>query len=184
MGRLGDLVVTVGADTRTFNKRMNDVRRSTKATFGNIQRMGVGMSAAVTAPLAAMAAKSFGVAADFEQSMAKVAAVSGATAGEFKKLEQDALRLGSATRFTATEVSGLQLEFSKLDLARTKSPRSPNQRWPWHKRVEAIWRNPQTWRVRCCGRSVWTHQKRAALPMLWPRHLVAPRWTWIRSRIP
>lgn len=114
MARLGDLTLTVGADTRNFNKRMNDVQRRTKATFGNIQKLGVGMSAAVTAPLAAMAAKSFGVAADFEQSMAKVAAVSGATAGEFKKLEQDALRLGSATRFTATEVSGLQLEFSKL----------------------------------------------------------------------
>ena len=123
MGRLGNLVVTVGANTRTFNKRMNEVRRSTKATFGNIQKMGVGMSAAVTAPLAAMAAKSFGVAADFEQSMAKVAAVSGATAGEFKKLEQDALRLGSATRFTATEVSGYNWNFRSLDLARTKSPR-------------------------------------------------------------
>lgn len=114
MARLGDLVVTVGANTNTFNKKMNDVQRRAKSTFGNMQKMGMGMSAAVTAPLAAMAAKSFGVAADFEQSMAKVAAVSGATAVEFKKLEQDALRLGSATRFTATEVSGLQLEFSKL----------------------------------------------------------------------
>jgi len=46
--------------------------------------------------------------------MAQVKAVSGATAEEFKALEANALDLGSSTKFTASEVSGLQLEFSKL----------------------------------------------------------------------
>lgn len=114
MARLGDLIVTVGADTRSLNTKLGQVQKQMRGTFNNIQKMGVGMSAAVTAPLAAIAARSFGVAADFEQSMAKVAAVSGATGKQFAALERDALRLGSATRFTATEVSGLQLEFAKL----------------------------------------------------------------------
>ena len=114
MARLGDLIATIGADTRDFNNKIAGVQKKMKGMVGNIQRMGVGMSAAVTAPLTAIAAKSFNVAADFEQSMAKVVAVSGATGKQFQMLEQDALRLGSATRFTATEVSGLQLEFAKL----------------------------------------------------------------------
>ena len=114
MARLGDLIVNIGANTRNLNTKLGDVQKRMRGTFNNIQKMGVGMSAAVTAPLAAIAARSFGVAADFEQSMAKVAAVSGATGKQFQMLEQDAMRLGSATRFTATEVSGLQLEFAKL----------------------------------------------------------------------
>ena len=114
MARLGDLIVNIGANTRGLNSKLGDVQKRMRGTFNNIQKMGVGMSAAVTAPLAAIAARSFGVAADFEQSMAKVAAVSGATGKQFQMLEQDAMRLGSATRFTATEVSGLQLEFAKL----------------------------------------------------------------------
>jgi hypothetical protein len=46
--------------------------------------------------------------------MAKVKAVSGATADEFAKLESNAKELGRTTRFTASEVSELQLNFAKL----------------------------------------------------------------------
>jgi len=53
---------------------------------------------------------------DFEQSMLKVKAISGATGEQFKMLEGDAKRLGSSTMFTASQVAGLQLELSKLGL--------------------------------------------------------------------
>lgn len=51
---------------------------------------------------------------DFEFTMTSVKALSGATAEEFKKLESQALELGSTTSNTAGEVAQLQLELTKL----------------------------------------------------------------------
>lgn len=52
--------------------------------------------------------------ANFEEAMSKVKAVTGALPKEFKQLSNNAKELGSSTSKTATEVAGLQLEFSKL----------------------------------------------------------------------
>ena len=51
---------------------------------------------------------------DFEQQMAKVKAITGATNDDFKKLTNNAKELGKTTIFTATEVGKLQEEFAKL----------------------------------------------------------------------
>jgi len=51
---------------------------------------------------------------EFEFTMAKVKAVSGATDDEFKKLSDSAQELGRSTFFTASEVANLQLNLSKL----------------------------------------------------------------------
>ena len=51
---------------------------------------------------------------DFEQQMANVKAVTGATNEEFKLLSDSAKDLGRVSQFTATEVGGLQEEFAKL----------------------------------------------------------------------
>jgi len=69
---------------------------------------------AFTAPLAIIGVKAFKTFAKFESSMANVKAISGATAGEFKALSDNAKMLGESTRFSATEVSSLQIEYSKL----------------------------------------------------------------------
>ena len=50
---------------------------------------------------------------EFEQAMAGVLAITGATSEEFEKLEADAKRLGETTVFTATEVAKLQVQFAK-----------------------------------------------------------------------
>ena len=114
MAKLGDLIVRIGADTRGLNTALGNVKKTMSAATKNIQNLGRNMSMGITAPLALMGAASFKVAADFEQSMAKVKAVSGATGAEFKKLEDNAKALGSTTRFTASEVAALQLEYAKL----------------------------------------------------------------------
>ena len=114
MAKLGDLIVRIGADTRGLNTALGNVKKTMGAATKNIQNLGRNMSMGITAPLALMGAASFKVAADFEQSMAKVKAVSGATGAEFKKLEENAKALGSTTRFTASEVAALQLEYAKL----------------------------------------------------------------------
>jgi len=51
---------------------------------------------------------------EFEFTMAKVKAVSGANAEEFRKLSNSAQELGRSTFFTASEVANLQLNLSKL----------------------------------------------------------------------
>ena len=114
MAKLGDLIVRVGADTTNFNAKLGALKSQIKKDTNNIASMGRSLSMSVTAPLALIGASSFQTAADFEQSMAKVQAVSGATADEFAKLESNAKELGRTTRFTASEVSELQLNFAKL----------------------------------------------------------------------
>ena len=46
--------------------------------------------------------------------MSTVQAITGASSDEFTQLEQDALKLGKSTSFTASEVGKLQVEFAKL----------------------------------------------------------------------
>ena len=114
MAKLNDLIVTIGLKTGQFDKKLGESMSKMRNFGRNTKRLGRGLSAGLTAPLAAIGATSFQVAAAFEQSMAKVKAVSGATGEQFKSLENNAKQLGASTRFTASEVSALQLEYAKL----------------------------------------------------------------------
>tara|TARA_Y100001972_G_C7666253_1_gene336968 strand:+ start:3809 stop:6352 length:2544 start_codon:yes stop_codon:yes gene_type:complete len=114
MASLGDLIIKLGVNAQEFDKGLGNSMRKLNQFGKNTKKLGANLTRNLTLPLAAIGAGSFKLAADFEASMAKVKAVSGATASEFAALEKNALDLGSSTKFTATEVSGLQLEFSKL----------------------------------------------------------------------
>jgi phage-related minor tail protein len=88
--------------------------RGLRKTATEMKSIGRQMSMSITGPLVAMGGLAVKTFADFEQSMAKVQAVSGATGQQFKTLNQLAKDLGASTRFTATEVSELMLNYSKL----------------------------------------------------------------------
>jgi len=106
--------IRAGFDLKYFSDEQQNLIRGLRKTASQMKSIGKEMSMNITAPLALMgglAVKSF---AEFEQSMAKVNAVSGATATQFKSLNQLAKDLGANTRFTATEVSDLMLNYSKL----------------------------------------------------------------------
>ena len=64
--------------------------------------------------MAQVMTKAFSTFTDFEFSMAKVRAISGATNDEFMRLTESAKELGRTTFFTAKEVAELQVNFSKL----------------------------------------------------------------------
>ena len=51
---------------------------------------------------------------DFQQEMALVGAITGATPDEFKRLEAEARRLGETTQFTATQVAEIQKAFARV----------------------------------------------------------------------
>tara|TARA_R110002094_G_scaffold52479_3_gene63787 strand:- start:448 stop:3423 length:2976 start_codon:yes stop_codon:yes gene_type:complete len=82
-------------------------------------RLGTSISAAFVGLFAAQ--KLFQVVSDgvntikdFEQQMAKVKAITGATNEEFQDLQASAKDLGSTTQFTASQVGKLQEEYAKL----------------------------------------------------------------------
>lgn len=87
-----------------FEKRVASIQRglgSLGVAFGAFQ-------------IASIVQNSIRTIADFEQQIATVSAIAGATGNELNQLREDALRLGAATKFTATEVAQLQTEFGRL----------------------------------------------------------------------
>ena len=117
MARQSLLSVVLGLKSDKFEKGLTSAQRKIDATSRKLSSVGRGLSIGLTAPLVAVGASSFKVAADFELAMKKVKAISGATGGEFKALSQNAKDLGASTVFSATAVSSLQLEMAKLGLS-------------------------------------------------------------------
>ena len=108
------LFIKLGFDLKAFSTSSQKIARSLKKTGKKMQNLGKSMSMSLTAPIVAMGGLAVKVFADFEQSMAKVQAVSGATGKEFDNLTKLAKDLGISTRFTSSEVADLQLNFAKL----------------------------------------------------------------------
>jgi len=105
---------------RNLDKQVGDLGDTGTEASGKMTK-GFGATAAKLAVLgaAAYAAKQgmdaiVGSGGDFEQIMADVRAVSGATTLDMAKLKTEAMALGSTTKFTATQVGSLQKELSKL----------------------------------------------------------------------
>jgi len=80
-----------------------------------LQTMGIFTSAAIVVrAFFNVIKKGFKTTWEFEKAMSMVRAITGATADEIERLTKSAITLGSATKFTATEVAGLQKEYAKL----------------------------------------------------------------------
>ena len=113
-GSLASINIRFFADLKQFSTAMQTSSRKIARMGKQLSSVGKNISIGLTAPLVALGGLSVKTFADFEQGMAKVKAISGATGLEFKSLEESALLLGRTTRFTATQVSALQLAYSKL----------------------------------------------------------------------
>ena len=106
--------IRAGFDMKAFSTSSQNLTRSLQKTGAKMKSIGKSMSMSLTLPivgLGAIATKTF---SDFQQSMAKVQAISGATGKDFEALTQTAKDLGISTRFAASEVSDLMLNYSKL----------------------------------------------------------------------
>ena len=97
--------------TKAQLKTLDAQVKTTTASMGAMGSMMKGMGFVA---LAMGMAKVVSVGKEFQQKMADVKAISGATAKEFKALEANARALGASTVFTASQVSELQKEFAKL----------------------------------------------------------------------
>ena len=102
---IGLLTFAFGANMKGFDRALKNSQKKLKKFGKNIQRTGQNLSRNLTLPIAALGVGALKTFADFEQSMLKVKAVSGATDTQFAALTKSAKDLGSTTMFTASQVS-------------------------------------------------------------------------------
>jgi hypothetical protein len=114
MSSFADISIRFRADLKQFSSQMQNAERSVQQFGKKMTSVGKSLSAGISLPLIGIGALSVKTFADFEQSLAKVQAVSGATGQQMQALRKNAEDLGASTRFAASEVAGLQLNLSKL----------------------------------------------------------------------
>lgn len=92
------VTIKVGANTKDAESGFDRIASKSKS-------IGKGMTAGLTAPIAAIGIGALMTGAKFEKGMNRVRALSGATGKEFDALTQQAKDLGASTMFSATEAS-------------------------------------------------------------------------------
>jgi hypothetical protein len=107
------------ATIRRFNRELRDTKSLATRVGQGVTNAFKGIAGAFAGAFAAQGIFNFfknasETIAGFEQQLAKVRAVTGASDDEFKKLTQSAKELGSTSQFTASQVGELQEEFAKL----------------------------------------------------------------------
>ena len=106
-----------GADAAAgqFQRNVGNYPKGLSKAVGALKNFAgaLGITAGVAGLVRALG-NAITIAKDFEQGNANLAAVLGKTKDQVGALTSDAKRLGAATAFSATQVSGLQVEFAKL----------------------------------------------------------------------
>ena len=132
---LGSIVAHLKLEMSDFNNNLNkaaDQLQKTQDNFRGFDKLGqsftnVGktLTTGITMPVMAIGASVVKTQMQFEDSMAKVKALSGATGEEFKKLEDTAKKYGETTVFSASECAdalGLELDdIAKANIAKLKA---------------------------------------------------------------
>lgn len=94
----GQAIIAAGQKMQDFGKKIADAGRS-------ISQVGSTLTRNVTAPIALVGTAAVKTAADFEQGMAEVAAISGASSQELEQLGTVARQMGTESVFGATEAA-------------------------------------------------------------------------------
>ena len=104
-------------------KALQDAQRGITTGGGFIKNMAAGLSKYAGGIMIAFAAakrvvggfmEAYKTISNFEQANANLASILGATSDQMEKLEKAAIQLGSSTRYSASQVTGLQTELAKL----------------------------------------------------------------------
>lgn len=99
------LIVKIGADIREFDREMRRVTGDFNRVSQKLGNIGKTMTTAVTAPLVGVGVVAAKVGMEFEAGMSKVAATLGTTTDKIGSLEDLAKKMGSSTKFSATEAA-------------------------------------------------------------------------------
>jgi hypothetical protein len=115
VGQLDKRLKGADAAAGQFQRNVGNYPKGLSKAVGALKNFAgaLGITAGVAGLVRALG-NAITIAKDFEQGNANLAAVLGKTKDEIGTLTDDAKRLGAATAFSATQVSGLQTEFAKL----------------------------------------------------------------------
>jgi TP901 family phage tail tape measure protein len=114
--RAGRAYVEIGADRTPLTRALRQSERDLKRfglSYADLGKRMMGAGAAIAAPVS-LSVKTF---ASFDDQMRIVQAVTGATAGEFAKLTEQAKELGRTTSFTAAQVAAGMVELGRAGFA-------------------------------------------------------------------
>jgi TP901 family phage tail tape measure protein len=104
MANIGNLKVLIGANIDPLVKELKKTEALLKKTGKSFESVG-DSALKMSAPILGVGAIAFKMASDFDDSMRKVQAVSGATGADFDQLRKMALDMGASTRFSASEAA-------------------------------------------------------------------------------
>ena len=110
LSSMGNQLATTNAQIETQSSRWTTMGNALSGVGDRMKKVGEGLAnvgkkltMSVTAPLVGVGLAAVKVGMDFEASMSKVKAISGATGESFKKLNDQALQLGQDTAFSAKQ---------------------------------------------------------------------------------
>lgn len=103
LARLRGELDKVPNSLQIYGQKLQETGQKIKKVGSAITSAGRTMSTYVTAPIVAVGAAAVKTTADFDTSMSKVMALSGATGDEFQALRDKARQMGASTKFSATE---------------------------------------------------------------------------------
>ena len=114
-----ELIVKLRADTAKLRQQLSETERKMKGFHGRMNKTANMIQTSLLSAFGGFAViqgiqRSTRTVVGFEKQMSKVAAVSRASSDEMQKLEQSAIDIGAASRFTATEIGTLQEELARL----------------------------------------------------------------------
>ncbi|MCA2012393.1 phage tail tape measure protein [Cereibacter sphaeroides] len=102
---IGALRVNLGLDSAQFSRGLQQAQDSLRQAGQRMQSIGQRMTVGLTAPIAAMGVFALRAGGDFEAAMNRVAAVSGASAGQLEGLSAVAREMGATTQFSASQAA-------------------------------------------------------------------------------
>ena len=98
-------IAKMQAKTQTFGKKFEAMGRKIQDVGASVSKAGGGLTKGLTLPIVGIGVLSLKAAGDFEKSMNKVRAISGATGEDFTDLRDLAQELGRTTAFTAGQAA-------------------------------------------------------------------------------
>ena len=98
-------IAKMQAQTKTFSDKFAAMGKSIQNVGQSVSKAGGTLTKSVTLPIVGIGAAAVATAAEFEKSMNRVRAVSGATGDDFDALRDQAAELGRTTAFTAGQAA-------------------------------------------------------------------------------
>jgi len=98
-------VTILGNKYKRLKSELSGVTRASRRMGRSLKGVGRGMSMGITLPMLAFGASTIKTAMNFEKSMNKVKALTGAGTEDLKQLNDQAKELGSSTEYSASEVA-------------------------------------------------------------------------------